>query len=410
MATSIAVQSSGDSPENHAKIAGKSHSSVYDIVTERILMELESGVVPWRKPWRTLPPANLVSKKHYRSINTFLLRLAGYGSQYWLTYRQAQALGGNVRKGEHGTKIVFWKFDRYETETADGQTEKRASAFLRYYVVFNLEQTEGLKALLALPPARPIESAEAIVTGMPNPPAFDQDLRASYVPTTDTVTMPSRTAFGSPAEYHSTLFHELTHSTGHSKRLGREGFDKPQMFGSESYSREELIAEMGSAMLCGVAGIEQGTVANSAAYLKTWITRLKSDSKLIVSAASAAQKAADYIRGESAKDSLLSQVRAVQTDSGFPQSLADKYRPTRIADFIGLERPKKILSAFCKRPASGAWIFLGPSGVGKSTMALAVASELQAELHKIPSQKCNAQSIEDTVRRCWYAPLPVDST
>jgi AAA+ superfamily predicted ATPase len=167
---------------------------------------------------------------------------------------------------------------------------------------------------------------------------------------------------------------------------------------------------MGSAMLCGVAGIEQGTVANSAAYLKTWITRLKSDSKLIVSAASAAQKAADYIRGESAKDSLLSQVRAVQTDSGFPQSLADKYRPTRIADFIGLERPKKILSAFCKRPASGAWIFLGPSGVGKSTMALAVASELQAELHKIPSQKCNAQSIEDTVRRCWYAPLPVDST
>jgi len=167
---------------------------------------------------------------------------------------------------------------------------------------------------------------------------------------------------------------------------------------------------MGSAMLCGVAGIEQGTVANSAAYLKTWITRLKSDSKLIVSAASAAQKAADYIRGESAKDSLLSQVRAVQTDSGFPQSLADKYRPTRIADFIGLERPKKILSAFCKRPASGAWIFLGPSGVAKSTMALAVASELQAELHKIPSQKCNAQSIEDTVRRCWYAPLPVDST
>ena len=102
MATSIAVQSSGDSPENHAKIAGKSHASVYDIVTERILAELEKGEVPWRKPWRTLPPANLVSKKPYRGINFFLLSLAGYGSQYWLTYRQAQALGGNVRKGEHG--------------------------------------------------------------------------------------------------------------------------------------------------------------------------------------------------------------------------------------------------------------------------------------------------------------------
>jgi len=115
--------------------------------------------------------------------------------------------------------------------------------------------------------------------------------------------MPSRTAFESQAEYYSTLFHELTHSTGHAKRLAREGFDTPQKFGSESYSREELIAEMGSAMLCGVAGIEQNTLANSAAYLKTWIARLKADSKLIISAASAAQKAADYIRGESAKDS-----------------------------------------------------------------------------------------------------------
>lgn len=95
----------------------------------------------------------------------------------------------------------------------------------------------------------------------------------------------------------------------------------------------------------------------------------------------------------------------MQADLAFPQSLAEKYRPVRIADFIGLDRPKKVLSAFCKRPASGAWLFVGPSGVGKSTMALALADELQAELHKIPSQKCNAQTIEDTVRHCWYAPL-----
>jgi antirestriction protein ArdC len=287
------------SAEIPEKIARQSGSSVYDIVTERILAELERGEVPWRKPWRCLPPANLVSKKPYRGINFFLLSLAGYGSQYWLTYRQAQALGGNVRKGEHGTKIVFWKFDKYETETADGETESRHSAFLRYYVIFNLEQTEGLNALLALPPARPIESAEAIVAGMPNAPTFEQAFQAAYVPSTDTITMPSRTAFESQAEYYSTLFHELTHSTGHTKRLGREGFDKPQAFGSESYSREELIAAMGSAMLCGVAGIEQSTVVNSAAYLKSWTARLKGDSRLVVSAASAAQKAADYIRGES---------------------------------------------------------------------------------------------------------------
>src|SRR5713101_1355458 len=306
MATPIVSQSVSSavlSPVQSAVDTSRPHASVYEIVTEQVIKQLESGVAPWRKPWRTLPPANLISKKPYRGINVFLLALAGYGSQYWLTYRQAQSLGGNVRKGEHGTKIVFWKFDTFETETADGETEERKSAMLRYYTVFNLEQTEGLKALLALPPAFPIESAEAIVQGMPNPPALEQDAQAAYIPSRDTVTMPSRAAFDSQAEYYSTLFHELTHSTGHDKRLARDGFDIPQKFGSESYSREELIAEMGSAMLCGIAGIEQATISNSAAYLNSWIMRLKVDSRLVVSAASAAQKAADYIRGESAKGS-----------------------------------------------------------------------------------------------------------
>jgi len=302
MATTI-VSQSVRSAAVPAASPSTSHQSVYEIITAQILAELEEGAVPWRKPWRTLPPANLVSKKPYRGINTFLLALAEFGSQYWLTYRQAQALGGNIRRGEHGTKIVFWKFDKYETETVDGETQNRTSAFLRYYTVFNLKQTEGLKALLALPPARPIESADAIVAGMPNPPAYQQGSLACYSPSSDTVTMPSPNAFRSLAEYYSTMFHELTHATGHARRLARQGFDRPQEFGSESYSREELVAEMGSAMLCGVAGIEQATLANSAAYLKSWIARLKSDSCLVISAASAAQKAADYIRGESAKDS-----------------------------------------------------------------------------------------------------------
>lgn len=281
----------------------KPHSSVYEIVTAQVIQQLESGVAPWRKPWRTLPPANLISKKPYRGINVFLLAFAGYGSQFWLTYRQAQSLGGNVRRGEHGTKIVFWKCNTRETESADGEIEERKSAFLRYYTVFNLEQTEGLKALLRLPPAFPIESAEEIVKGMPNPPAFEQDSRPAYIPSKDTVTMPARTTFETQAEYYSTLFHELTHSTGHAKRLRREGIEKIQPFGSEDYSKEELVAEMGSAMLCGVAGIEQATINNSAAYLRSWIDRLKADSRLVVSAARAAQEAADYIRGESPKDS-----------------------------------------------------------------------------------------------------------
>jgi antirestriction protein ArdC len=306
MATSIvsqSVRSSVLSPEQTDESTSRHHASVYEIVTEQVIQQLESGVAPWRKPWRTLPPANLISKRPYRGINVFLLAFTGYGSQYWLTYRQAQALGGNVRRGEHGTKIVFWKCNTREMESANGEIEERKSAFLRYYTVFNLEQTEGLKALLKLPPAFPIESAEEIVKGMPNPPAFEQDSRAAYIPSSDTVTMPSRAAFDSQAEYYSTLFHELTHSTGHPKRLGREGIEKIQPFGSEDYSKEELVAEMGSAMLCGAAGIEQSTISNSVAYLHGWIRRLKADSRLVVSSARAAQEAADYIRGESPKDS-----------------------------------------------------------------------------------------------------------
>jgi antirestriction protein ArdC len=306
MATPIVsqyVRSSVISPVPTEESSPKPHLSVYEIVTGQVIQQLESGVAPWCKPWRTLPPANLISKKAYRGINVFLLAFAGYGSQYWLTYRQAQALGGNVRRGEHGTKIVFWKCNTRETESANGEIEERRSAFLRYYTVFNLEQTEGLKALLRLPPAFPIQSAEEIVKEMSDPPAFEQDSRAAYIPSTDTVTMPSRTAFETQAEYYSTLFHELIHSTGHAKRLGREGIEKIQPFGSEDYSKEELVAEMGSAMLCGVAGIEQATISNSAAYLRSWITRLKADSRLVVSAARAAQEAADYIRGESPKDS-----------------------------------------------------------------------------------------------------------
>jgi antirestriction protein ArdC len=297
------VSQSVYSPVVPAGSSPKPHGSVYEIITGQILAELERGEVPWRKPWHSLPPANLITKKPYRGINVFLLGFAGNGSQYWLTFNQAKRLGGNVRKGEHGTKIVFWKCKTRETESADGEIEERKSAFLRYYTVFNLEQTEGLNALLTLPPAFPIESAEEIVKGMPNPPAFEQEARAAYIPSRDIVTMPSRTAFQSQAEYYSTLFHELTHSTGHAKRLGREGIEKIQPFGSEDYSKEELVAEMGSAMLCGVAGIEQATIGNSAAYLRGWINRLKADSRLLIAAARAAQEAADYIRGESEQDS-----------------------------------------------------------------------------------------------------------
>jgi antirestriction protein ArdC len=132
---------------------------------------------------------------------------------------------------------------------------------------------------------------------MPNKPAMAQHMQASYRPATDTVSMPAKTAFSNPEDYYSTLFHELIHSTGHQSRVGRDGIQRVESFGSESYSREELVAELGAALLCGVTGIIPATLTNSASYLKSWIEVLKGDSKLIVSAASQAQKGADFIQG-----------------------------------------------------------------------------------------------------------------
>jgi antirestriction protein ArdC len=281
----------------------KQHGSVYEIVTARILEQLERGVVPWRKPWRTDPPVNLISQKAYRGLNVFTLATQGYGSRYWLTYNQALKLGGNVKRGEKSSLVTFWHIGPERTvHNSDGADKKRSSFLLRYYSVFNLCQTEGIAEKLGLSTdlqrVPSIEQCEAIVSGMPNRPPLVQSDRAWYMPSRDCVGMPARALFNSAEEYYSTLFHELTHSTGHASRIGRQGIEQLNTFGSESYSKEELVAEIGAAMLCGVTGIAPATLQNSAAYLKTWIERLRSDSKLLVSAASAAQKAADYILGK----------------------------------------------------------------------------------------------------------------
>jgi antirestriction protein ArdC len=280
--------------------------NVYEIVTEQVIKQLESGVAPWRKPWRTESPVNLISGKAYRGLNVFMLATQGYESRYWLTFNQANKLGGHVKKGEKSTLVVFWHVGEEKTiRKTDGTDRKSKPFLLRYYNVFNLCQTDGIAERLGLGNASPrvpsIEQCEAIVTGMPNRPAFEQSDRAWYRPSNDTVGMPARGLFNSAEEYYSTLFHELTHSTGHASRVGREGIENLNSFGSESYSKEELVAEMGAAMLCGVTGIEQATIQNSASYLKAWIERLRSDSKLLISAASQAQKACDYIRNADGK-------------------------------------------------------------------------------------------------------------
>lgn len=270
----------------------------YQQITDQIIKQLEQGVAVWNKPWSCKMPKNIKSQNEYRGINILLLATQGYASPFWMTYRQALSIGGHVRAGEKGTHIAFWKIGEYGKENKEtGEVENHTSVLLRTYTVFNLAQCDGIEGFDSERIVNPIAECESLVAAMPNPPRREQSDRAWYRPATDSVGMPPINSFTGAPEFYSTLFHELTHSTGHVSRVGRDGIENLNTFGSESYSKEELIAELGAAMLAGVCGIEKHTLDNSAAYLNAWIQRLKSDSRLIVSAASAAQKAADYIRG-----------------------------------------------------------------------------------------------------------------
>ena len=278
----------------------------YQVITDRIIGLLDKGIVPWQKPWTSgqSHPQNLISRKPYRGVNVFLLHAMSYESPYWLTYKQALAVGGNVRKREKACPVVFWKWLDVE-DTADN-AHKRVP-FLRYYSVFNAAQCEGIEAHLPKPEESkrehsPIEAGERIVSAMQRRPEIKHGLdRAFYSPSGDFIGMPSPERFRSGEEYYSVLFHELTHATGHESRLNRKGVAGTEgdwsAFGSTPYAKEELVAEMGAAFLCGHAGIVERTLENSAAYVQGWLSRLKDDPKLVVQAAAQAQKAADFILG-----------------------------------------------------------------------------------------------------------------
>lgn len=271
-------------------------NQVYEIITERIIAELQKGVVPWHKPWKSSGPMNLVSKRAYRGVNTWLLGVSQYASPYWLTFKQAKALGGSVRAGQKATPVVFWKPVKSKDKTSG---EEKTFPLLRYYSVFNVEQCDGLEKHIPVDVAKtvaPIDAAAAIVEGMPDKPTIQHGgTRACYAPGSDTVTMPPRDTFDNGEFYYSTLFHELTHATGHVSRLDRKGITESAGFGSETYSKEELVAELGAAFLCAEAGIVERLIDNSAAYINNWLGALKQDVKLVVQAAAQAQKAADYI-------------------------------------------------------------------------------------------------------------------
>jgi antirestriction protein ArdC len=277
--------------------------NVYEVITSRIIKQLESGVAPWHKPWKVSGksglPRNLVSGHEYRGINVWTLLSSGYASRCWLTFRQAIQLDGHVRQGEAGSPIVYWKFGRREVEDGDDIMEKR-SVLCLYYTVFNVEQCEGLKIQPAenQPQIQPIAACEQIIADWRGKPVIRHGGDcASYSKILDYIQMPERTCFDSMEEYYSTLFHELTHSTGHPARLNRSSLTDFERFGDHNYSREELVAEMGAAFLAGYSGIENRTINNSTAYVANWLKALKNDSRMVLVAASQAQKAADLILG-----------------------------------------------------------------------------------------------------------------
>jgi antirestriction protein ArdC len=278
----------------------------YDRITGQIITLLEQGTVPWHKTWKASTgwPRNLVSNKSYRGINVLLLLSMSYESPYWLTFRQATVLGGKIRKGEKACPVVFWK--RLKVGEKDA-SEKREIPLLRYYHVFNLAQCEGIKNGHPTAPngAEPVASKpEDIVSNMPQRPAIkDGFTRAFYSLREDYVGMPARERFSRNEEFYSTLYHELVHSSGHESRLNRSSLTEGAGFGSDPYCKEELIAEIGAAFLCGQAEIAERTIDNSAAYVAEWLKRIKDDKKLIVQAAAQAQRAADFIIGRKFEES-----------------------------------------------------------------------------------------------------------
>lgn len=287
---------------------GIQRDNLYREITDKIIAELERGIVPWVQPWTSgkqlCPlrlPVNGLTRRSYSGINILLLWSAleerGFASPYWVTFKQCIAMGGSVRKGEHGTHVYFADKFVPQKEKARAQEtgdEPNSIAFLKRYTVFNAEQCEGLpKALMAAPVAKTerqiVPEAEALIgaTGADFRIGGDQ---AFYVPSEDFIRIPNQTAYTDKINYYRTAFHELGHWTGHKTRLDRNLTTK---FGTVDYAREELVAEMATAFVCASLGIVP--TVRHADYIGNWLQVLKEDARAIVKAASLASKACDFI-------------------------------------------------------------------------------------------------------------------
>jgi len=278
---------------------GNQKFNVYQSVTNRIIEQLENGIIPWHKPWSGIASGafNRVSKKPYSLLNQMLLEQEGE----YATFKQWSELGGKIKKGAKSEIVVFWKIINV-TEEEDGKEVKKSIPLLKYYRVFHVSDVEGVEPLtIDKVEHEPIVEAEKIKHDYME--RENIEIRevitneAYYSPVADYINVPCKEQYQDVAEFYSTLFHEMAHSTGHKTRLSRlDPTVKLAAFGSEDYSKEELIAECASAMLMNHVGIEsEKTIKNSAAYIQSWIRVLKNDNKFIVGAAGKAEKAVRYI-------------------------------------------------------------------------------------------------------------------
>ncbi len=294
------------SPASYAKRSKsrKPKRDIYDTATDRIIAALEQGAAPWVRPWTATGsgmPRNGSTGRNYNGVNVLLLwaesHAKGYDSGEWFTYRQAKALGGNVRKGEKGTGIVFWRFlEKSGTDDA-GEETTRKIPMARAYTVFNREQCDGLPEPKEAPKVATLSEAERHEQAERFIAATRADVRhgggrAFYSPTLDYVQLPRFETFKDGASYYATGLHELTHWTGHTSRCAR---DFENRFGSQAYAAEELVAELGAAFLCAELGID-GQLQHPE-YIKSWLKVLRGDKRAIFTAASKARQAAQYLKG-----------------------------------------------------------------------------------------------------------------
>lgn len=275
---------------------------VLQILTDRVVTMLKDGKVPWRKTWKNTSTPHSIEGYPYRGINFFLLSMLGHEVPVYLTLPQISKRGGKLKAGEekNHSPVFFWTMlDKTQDKQGNPVTDGRKIPFTKYTRVWNISQVEGIElpkrfrqTAAKLPPN---DAAQAIVDGYKDGPTVTHGGdRACYSPVLDKIMMPPREAFIGTNEYYCAFFHEMTHSTGHLKRLNRREVMDGNAFGSHAYSAEELVAEMGAAMLCAHAGIDN-TLENSAAYIADWLEALKNDPKMLMFAAGKAQKAFAHI-------------------------------------------------------------------------------------------------------------------